>query len=70
MQAYQKKKEVGELKGDVKPPGPLETFAEIIEEDGVPGGCLNSLCLAVPDRPHHAGLAPVRMVPASACAGF
>ena len=34
-QAYQKRREVGELKGDAKPPGPLETFAEVIEEDGV-----------------------------------
>ena len=42
MQAYQKKKEVGELKGDVKPPGPLETFAEIIEEDGVLVGALTA----------------------------
>jgi hypothetical protein len=34
-QAYQKKKEVGELKGDAKNPGPLETFTEIIEEEGI-----------------------------------
>ena len=35
LQAYQKKKDVGELKGDVRNPGPLETFAEVIEEEGI-----------------------------------